>query len=291
MKKRGQLSHQVIIEIVLFVVITAIFFSYHKTAQENTLFEKSYAVRDIALLMETAESVPGEIQLYYTQPSFDIGKYSYSFTDNLLRIYEQESSIAATYYPFFLDDELENYLGTLEKPAAFVITKEKNMLEVKEFGSIFQEEDKKLTCPTIASTKKTYLSLVVLSEDSSFAKIQNDLLNNPKLGFAKTSKEETVITEKTSVVLVLTKEDGHNIRSFIPAHDDQQSEKLACLMTNSIVEETDADPAAPTLSADQQLNTNTAGLAVQLIIGDDLIEDRSALSSAIQEALEEYAHE
>ncbi|MEK6921888.1 MAG: hypothetical protein AABX82_08415, partial [Nanoarchaeota archaeon] len=76
MKKRGQLSHQVIIEIVLLVLITATFFYFHKTVQENTLFEKSYAVRDIALLMETTQSAPGEIELYYTQPTFDIGKYT-----------------------------------------------------------------------------------------------------------------------------------------------------------------------------------------------------------------------
>ncbi|MEK6868026.1 MAG: hypothetical protein AABX98_04335, partial [Nanoarchaeota archaeon] len=140
-------------------------------------------------------------------------------------------------------------------------------------------------------TKKTYLSMVVLADDNSFVKVQNDLLNTPKLGFAKTSKEETAITEKTSVVLVLTKEDGNRIRSFIPVHDDQQSEKLACLITNNIVEETDADPVVPTLSADEQLNTNTAGLAVQLIIGDELLEETNALSSAIQHALEEYAHD
>ena len=289
MKKRGQLSHQVIIEIVLLVLITAAFFSYHKAVQENTIFEKSYAVRDIALLMETAESVPGEIELYYTQPTFDIGKYSYGFTDNLLRIYENNAAAGATYYPFFLDIKLENFLGTLEKPAAFVITKENNMLEVKEFGSILQQQEKELTCPNVASTKKTYLSLVVLADDTSFANVQNDLLNNPKLGFAKTARDASAITTKTSVVLILSLEEGNRIRSFIP--DDQQSEKLACLMTNNILEETDADPVAPTLSADQQLTTNTAGLAVQLFVGDELLEDTSALSSAIQDALEEYAHD
>ena len=289
MKKRGQLSHQVIIEIVILVLITAAFFYFHKTVQENTLFEKSYAVRDIALLMETVESAPGEIEMYYTQPTFDIGKYTYSFTDNLLRMYESDAALAATYYPFFLDTAVENYLGTLEKPAAFVVTKEKNMLEVKEFGSILQQQDKKITCPTAASTKKTYVSLVVLSDDISFAKIQNDLLNNPKLGFAKPAKDPSAITEKTSVVLVLTKEEGNRIRSFIP--DDEQSEKLACLMTNNIVEETTADPVAPTISVDTQLTTNTNGLAVQLIVGDDLLEDTVEVSSAIQNALEEYAHD
>ena len=34
-----------------------------------------------------------------------------------------------------------------------------------------------------------------------------------------------------------------------------------------------------------------AGLAVQLFVGDELLEDTNALSSAIQDALEEYAHD
>ena len=286
-QKRGQLSHQVIIEIVLVVFIAAAFFYFHLTVKENTLFEKSYASRDIALLLETSQSVPGDIQVYYSQPTFDVGKYSYSFTDNLLQIYEPGNPVSSVYYPFYVDDSLQNYLSVFEQPAAFLISKQRGNLEVLEHGSISQETKKTFSCPAIASTKKEQLSLVVLA-NSALAKIQNDLLNNPKLDFAKKNKEENAITEKTNLLLVLSSGTGSAISFTIPATDDLQSEKLACLIANSFITAyPDAEISYPLKSSDAMLGKNPEGLAVGITIGTDISPITSA-TGAITSGLGGY---
>ncbi len=287
MQKRGQLSNEVIIEIVLLVFIAAAFFYFHMTVQENTLFEKSYASRDMALLLETSQSVPGDTQVYYSQPTFDVGKYSYSFTNNLLQIYEPGNPLSAIYYPFYLDQSLQNFISTFEQPAAFLISKQKGNLEVLEHGTVTQEKQKTLTCPAVVSTKIEKLSMIVLA-DTALAKIQTDLLNNPKIDFAKKNKEEEAITDKTNLVLVLSSGSGSEISFTIPATDDGQNEKLACLVANSFIAQfPDASVSYPVKSSDALLSKNPDGLAVGIVVGQD-VSDTAALSSALTTGLEGY---
>src|SRR3989338_2004240 len=263
MQKRGQLNlgNQVIIEIILLLLIVGVFFYFHTTVQKNTLYEQSYAARDIALLVETSQSVPGDITLFYSQPSFDVGAYSYDLSDNLLRVYET-SSVTAITYPFFLDARLYKTLGVFEHPGAFYINKEQGTFTVEEHGSITIEEKKELRCPSVASTKTTQLSFVILTDETVFSKVQTDFLNNPKIGFAKTNKEEAAITSQTNLVLILSTQEGSDVHAYIPQTADEQSEKLACLLENNILSQfSDASLSAPLASQEENLNKNTAGLA------------------------------
>lgn len=290
MQKRGQLNlgNQVIIEIILLVLIIGVFFYFHTTVQKNTLYEQSYAARDIALLLETAQSAPGDISLFYSQPSFDVGKYSYDLSDHLLQIYET-SSITAITYPFFLDSRLYQTLSVFEKPAAFYINKEQRTLTVEEHGSVDIQQKKELHCPFVASTKTAQLSFVILSDESVFSKVQSDLLNNPKLGFAKTNKEEAALTSQTSLVLLLSAQEGSDVTAYISQTADEQSEKLGCLIENNILAQfSDATLSEPLASQEENLNKNTNGLAVHLVIGNDLLTDSTKLSTALKKGLEEY---
>lgn len=291
MQKRGQLSNEVIIEIVLLVFIAAGFFYFHMTVSKNTLFEKSYASRDIALLLETSQSVPGNIQVYYSQPTFDVGKYSYSFTDNLLQIYEPGNPVSAIYYPFYLDKSLQNFLSTFEQPPAFLISKQKRnqkgTLEVLEHGTIIEERQKTLPCLPIPSAKKEKITMVVLA-DAALAKIQTDLLNNPKIDFKDIHKEESAITDRTDLVLVLSSGSGSGISFTIPATDDGQNEKLACLIANSLIKQfPDALISYPEKSNDKLLSKNPNGLAVGIMIGQDVAAD-TEVSSALTTGLRGY---
>lgn len=277
-----------IIEVILLVLIVGVFFYFHTTVQKNTLYEQSYAARDIALLLETSQSVPGDVTLFYSHPSFDVGKYSYDLSDHLLRVYEISSATAIT-YPFFLDSRLYQTLAVFEHPAAFYINKEQGTFTVEEHGSIEIQQKKELRCPSVASTKTAQLSFVLLSEESVFSKIQSDLLNNPKIGFAKTNKEEAALTSQTSLVLLLSTQEGSDVTAYIPQTADEQSEKLGCLIENNILAQfSDATLSRPLASQEEYLNENTNGLAVHLVIGNDLLTDSTKISTAIKEGLEEY---
>lgn len=298
MMKRGELNNTVLIEIILLVFITAAFFYFHMTVRDNTLFEKSYTSRDIALLLETSQSVPGDIVVYYSQPTFDVGKYSYIFTDNLVQVFEGNVSLAPTYYPFYLDLALYNALSVFQQPPAFVISKEKGTFDVVAHGTITSKTTKAFSCPSVASTKTEQLSLIVLADsDLSFAKIQSTLLNNPKVDFAKKTKTEDTITEKTNLVLVLFPlssetegtTTGTKILLNIPATDNQQSEKLACLIANAFLETfPDTDITYPIKSNNELLNKNQNGLAVEIILGTAVASQTNSVSTALTAGIEEY---
>lgn len=300
--KRGDLNLRVLLEIMLLVAVVALFFYYHRNVQEDTLLTKSYVVRDVALLLETVQSVPGDVELYYSQPLFDIGAYHYKVNNNLFQIYEKEASVYGIYYPFFLNTNLLQTFETtsFEEPAAFVLSKRNKELEVKEHGTIAwtqeEEEEKKkeetvLSCPAVASTKTKKLRLVVIVEDpeeSALAKVQTYLLENPKIDFAKKESGELELVSATDLVLVLAKqtERGTAVSVTVPA--DEQSEKLGCLLANSILSSFSDATLSLETSDVRVLTTNLDGLAIRLEIGEEFLENSSLLNNAIKEGLEEY---
>ncbi len=289
MKKRGQiLSYHALIELALLVFITAAFFYFHKTVQDNTVFEKSYVSRDIALLLETVQSVPGDVTIYYSQPQFDVGKYNYDFSDNLIQIYE-ENILTSMYYPYFLDLSLTAPLPAFEKPAAFAITKKCNILNINEHTSIKRKKSVELTCLCNVSTKNNTLSLSVAG-DSDTSKIQSYIINNPVIKFTKKYKEST---KDTSLVLILSSGPEAEITAYYPINDDGQSEELACILANALYKDIvdsvpDAIVECPRKSSDNALLVNTDGLAVELVIGKDLLSKTDILNSAIKKGLDEY---
>ncbi len=286
--KRGQLiSYHALIELVLLILIASAFFYFHKTVQENTVFEKSYVARDIALLIETSQNIPGDATIYYSQPEFDIGKYNYDFSDNLFKVYE-ENILSSIYYPFYLDKKLTTDLPALEKPAAFVITKLHSVFDIKEYGSI-KKENPALTCPDYSSTKKQQLSMAVTA-DSKTAQLQSYLLNNPTIQFTKKYKEPT---EKTNIAIVFSSESGKTIQAYYPITDDGQSEKMACILANAVFNEitakiSDAIVEYPKRTSDDTLLINKEGIAVQLVIGEELLTETATINSALKKGLEEY---
>jgi hypothetical protein len=287
MHKRGQLiSYHALIELVLLIFIASAFFYFHKTVQENTVFEKSYVARDIALLLETVQAVPGEIIVYYNQPEFDVGKYNYDFSNNLFTVSE-ENIATSIYYSYFLDKTLTAPLPTFQHPAAFVISKTHSILEILEYASL-KQENPALTCPNYASTKKQQLSIAVVA-DSSTAQLQNYLINNPTILFAKKYKEPV---EETDLVIVFSAESGKTIEAYYPT-GDEQSEKIACLLANSIFNEIiakipDAIIEYPERSSDDMLHINSNGIAVQIVIGEELLAESTSIKNALKSGLEEY---
>ncbi len=288
MQKRGQLiSYHVLIELVLLIFIASAFFYFHKTVQENTVFEKSYVARDVALLMETSQSAQGDVVVYYSQPEFDVGKYNYDFSDNLFRVYES-NVLSSIYYPYYLDKTLTAPLPAFEHPAAFVISKLYPIFEIKEFASL-KEEKVSLTCPDYASTKKQQLSMAIMA-DADTAELQTYLLNNPTIPFAKKYKDPV---EDTNVVIIFSSDSGKSISAYYPSTDDGQSEKIACLLAKNIFNEIIAKiPGAtveyPDTSSLDTLQINKNGIAVHIVIGDELLSESTVIKTALKTGLEEY---
>ncbi len=132
----------------------------------------------------------------------------------------------------------------------------------------------------------------MLSSDPLLEPIQKYFIENANVDFAKKSTIESSISETTNLVLILTLGDGTAVHAFIPTQNSVQSEKLGCLMTNSLGQQyPDAILDTVTISDTALLNMNTGELAVEIVIGKDLLADPAAASSALRTALEDYYEE
>jgi len=294
MKKGAlQLSLEVLVQVILLSMVAFAFTAFYWDVKTNDLFEKSYAARDIALLLETAQAVPGDIEVSYTQPYFDVSLYDYAFNNNLVQIYQQTMRGYSLYYPFFLDKNLYQTFDAynFEQPSAFIMSKVNDQLTVKEHGSMTLEKNIDLHCSTTPSTKKEKMSIVVLTEDSGFEDVQTYFTDpdNLNVDFYNKETEQEVITPETNLVIVLASGRGNRFTVDVP--HDSQSEKVGCFIAQEIVALfPDTDTARVTLNTDTVLTTNTEGLAVRLVVGDH-ITDNNDLISAIQDGIEEYYDE
>ena len=79
-----------------FVVLVALF-QFVNEIIEQTIFEKNYLARDIALLVNTLSAAPGEITYTYNE---DTSKFLVEFNENVIIVYEadKDPDLRNTFY-------------------------------------------------------------------------------------------------------------------------------------------------------------------------------------------------
>jgi hypothetical protein len=283
-----------VIEIVLIIFITMAFFTFINDVRDDTLFAKSHASRDIALLMETAQALPGNVEVYYSERKFDVHDFNYRFDQNLVRIYEGGNPGYSISYPYFVDtrwgDNLEEY--DFVQPNAFVISKVNDNLIVREHGIISWDAIEFLSCSRETSTKLDKESFVVVVEDQNavLEEIANYFVGYEGLDFNNKQKGENAISSTTDVVFILSVGDQDIVEVSTP--HDAQSAKLGCLLTNSIGRaHTEADLNDVIKTTDASLTENKSGLAVKIVIGEELLLDGQYLGEALIDGLGDYYDE
>ncbi len=304
-KKRGQfkLSLWTIIELMLFVIVALLFISMIRDVQDNTLFEKTYVSRDMALMANTVQSVPGDVTVYYSQPNFDIGNFSYDFTDNLVILYNPEERTGSEVkYPFFINSNLLSSLEDLETPSHLVFVKTSELFQIREDYN--EDSVEQLVCGNIQATLAGQDTLVVYSTTNNKNEIAiTDYLSSDKLSFIKRSSQTTDIETNTNLVIGIeiatdNTSTTNTIKAYYPyGSNSEQSKKMAC----SILSELNSKFTSlnieinqrPIQSSNAVINKNTNGMAVLLELGNDAIEsdlfdDPNTLASTIQIGINNY---
>jgi hypothetical protein len=281
----------VIIEVILIITLTIAFGAFYLDVKENTLFAKSHVARDISLLMETAQSVPGDVEVYYSEQGFDVGQFNYRFDMNLVQIYD-EDPLYSIMYPYYLDtrweDSFEDYEFSV--PQGFVISNVKDSFIIREYGTMDMDAPDQITCPGIVSTKLgrgSFVVVVVEDTNTVLDGIADYFIDYERLTYDKKQKSISYVEETSNLVLVLDVGKGDDVSIHV---GDEQSEKIGCLIGNSIASVfSDVDLEEVQLSTDNVLTTNIeTGLAVRLIIGEEILTDASSLGSLIVDGVEQY---
>jgi len=131
MRKKGQAEHEgifIIFEILL--AISVVFFLTQKISnfKDNTIFDKNFLARDVALTLNTLSFAPGNAEYHYLYPklSFDI-----SFTDKITVSDKEGSDIT---YPFMKNKGFAYSLYTLSSPTEIFFSKAGNEISFQNLS-------------------------------------------------------------------------------------------------------------------------------------------------------------
>ena len=137
MQKRGKKgaiteeTYMMIINIVIIMIVWGILIYYVRAVGKNTLPEKIYLSKDIALLTNTIYSSPGNTFYIYSDSSnkIDLTKYLYSFKDSNVNIKETAKDKNELWFPHSKDLSLKSSLpGLIEYPKEIHFVKSNNKL-------------------------------------------------------------------------------------------------------------------------------------------------------------------
>lgn len=299
MQKRGQgvtTIGWVLIELVLLAFLFVALFNYVGDVQDYEFFEKSYITKDLALLANTIQSIPGDVTFYYQQDKFPLWEYDFSFDNNEMAISEPGDLLYRVSYPYYLSTAYHTTLTPLLTPLQFVFVKEDSWFEVREHADISFFE--KLECGDDVSTILDKDTIVIDSSMNEFSMtVENYLLG--KVNYVKESstnqgEDLSVIDEDTNLVISIKQNseitEKMEVEAFIPGLDEtkDQNAKLACLVLNQLLEYfPDIQINVPAYSNEDVLYGNPEGLALQLVFTNPK-ENAIDVASVINQGLDNY---
>jgi len=141
--KKGDINEQMytlIVNIVAIVIVFGIVFNHIESIRKNTLFDKAYLSRDLALLTNTIYSSPGNIFYNYPNSSnkIDITKFDISFKGGYVIVNEHpEGNEIKSSYTKELSFE-SSLPGLIETPEEIYFVKTDNTFSIG--GIIWTEE-------------------------------------------------------------------------------------------------------------------------------------------------------
>lgn len=105
--------------------------SYIDSVAEDTMFEKSYLSKDLALLTDTIYSSPGEVRYLYTNDKAELNKFEFEFSNQKVSVSEVKAKekLKGT-YPFGQDMNLEFKTNLFYEPQKLTFSKTNKRLEL-----------------------------------------------------------------------------------------------------------------------------------------------------------------
>jgi N-acetylmuramoyl-L-alanine amidase len=168
----GDVSHHaylVVFELILVASVFLALMGYVKSLEENTLFEKSYLSKDLALLMNTIYASPSQVSYVYSA-KFDLSRFNFVFQDSAVTVYEVFGSAsnsfgsadsrnikgAKIYYPFGSDANIKFGAPTISNPNALLFSFADSSVTISS-GDIVSS----LFCPEVVTKDSSAHKVVI----------------------------------------------------------------------------------------------------------------------------------
>lgn len=131
-KSQTREIYHILIQVSIAIAIFWILQSYINSVEEDTMFEKSYLSKDLALLTEAIYSAPGNVEYNYSNDKADLSRYSLNFGEQRITILETgEQKEIKSFFPYGEDQylylEARNFYGVHE----IHYSKNQDKLEIK----------------------------------------------------------------------------------------------------------------------------------------------------------------
>lgn len=161
--KRGiSIDKLFLAEAILIAIVAIGIFAYINNLSENTLFEKKVIIRDLSLLANTIQSVPGNVYYEYMPSKKTKSKdYVYSFSDNVVTITEEVYKIS---YPLFYNTFLLFQVYPITQVEKFTISNFNNVFVIapeKVIGIKYEKNEKGVSVEkSIGETSNTTIKIL-----------------------------------------------------------------------------------------------------------------------------------
>jgi len=109
LNSRKAVEHELffnIFELVLVVIVAFALFNFVKSIEKDTLFQKTYLARDVALVVNTLYAAPGDVSYTYVENGHD-NTYNIDFAENTVSVSSAEDKDGSV-VPFYHFDEDKN---------------------------------------------------------------------------------------------------------------------------------------------------------------------------------------
>ncbi|NQV09291.1 N-acetylmuramoyl-L-alanine amidase [Candidatus Woesearchaeota archaeon] len=326
--KKGEVNEELfffIAELILTVMVFVILLAYVNSIRDNTLLEKNYLARDVALMVDSVYAAPGKINVGYSFGSIDLLDFSFGFNEQRAGVLEEngEQTIKFPYADnkIFFSPLSIGFMRTGE----LIFIRSSNRLRI---GGDIKENLNKIDCPVV-ETKEDKKRMIIDAghggSDSGFVNT-NDALNESKITqqiarvfglYMEDMKDEgffveftrdvrydserpmdkrlLVIGQSSSNILISMHvgeddEEINNIKAFVP-FESKKSVKLACNIINSLLDEYDDITGASIIPSEDIILQKPVSVLLELgnIQADkDILNKKDKTALSIIDGIKDY---
>ncbi len=261
-------------ELVVMGMVTVFLLQYVSSVKNDTLLEKKYLSRDIALLLDSFTGTGGEVEFEYLHPG--LGSYDFSFAEVVgVAVHKEQLDTA---FPFYQDKGLVYDLKSIAAPDRLHFRKSATMVSASADGS------RRDACPKIG-TAGELKAVMIDYDDSAQARAAAEYIGKKMLviytrsGQATEEERLARVNIGTDALVSLRYMTSPQIKLYVPVKSREKSGKLACLISENLEAET-----ATAITDDAM--ASMAKMGVVVTFGPDTAPH--AVGSAVAAALEEY---
>ena len=303
-KKAQHELYFIIFQVILITTVAFTLFSFVSNVSEDTFIEKQFLSRDLALLLNTINTAPGNIHYIYSledaTPSFDFILVNQKVTIQEL-IKETQTS---TEFPY-----AENLLFQLSSSKI-----EKGVQKIEFENSDYELKIDKKTTKKLNKLKYPYIDTKANIQDKKIAFLSG-ILKNPSneeeyeegnsflspIIPSIQSKERIVSTDESiklmspniyidqevDLIIAINNNEPKEFKIYIPSNPDviKQSRKLASLIANKLIENEKFTKVPIIIPIDSSINAPSINIETN---NDILKKSRAEILQAISNSINEY---